>query len=53
MVTETKEAMAYENFLLNQIGEVYIETFSDEWKSIRRRAYLFDIKVLDEEMEDE
>ena len=40
--------IAYEEFLLNQIGEVYIETFSDKWESKHRRIYLFDVKVLDE-----
>lgn len=41
--------VAYDEFLLNQVGEMYIETFDDEGKSIRRRVYLFDTKVLDEE----
>ena len=37
--------VAYDEFLLNQIGEVYIETFNDEWKNINRRIYLFDTRI--------
>lgn len=40
--------VAYEEFLLNQIGEVYIETFDDKWKSLRRTILLFDAKISDE-----
>ncbi len=38
--------VAYDEFLLNQIGEIYTETFDGKWESIRRRIYLFDVKVL-------
>jgi len=42
-----RKLVAYDEFLLNQIGEEYLETFDDKGNPIHRKIYIFGTKVLD------
>lgn len=34
--------VGYEEFPLNEVGEVYLDEFDNKYQSVRRRIYLFD-----------